>query len=256
MSVYTTEITSDSIPSDNPVHQRLLKGYFAVKPYIKGDLLELGCGEGRGIEEIGVLANSYSAVDKIDEVVQKLATKYPKHRFEQGTFPPIPFPDNSFDTIVSLHVIEHIKDHDLFVKEIYRVLRPGGKALITSPNIKMSLTRNPWHIREYTSENLIALCKKYFSKVEMKGIAGNEKVMKYYKQNKKSVQKITRFDILNLQYRLPATLLRIPYDLLNRMNRNTLKNESDDLVASIHHEDYLVEDDQPTNLDLFCILEK
>ena len=52
MSVFTTEITSDKIPSDNPIHQRLLKAYLLGKSYVKGNLLELGCGEGRGIAEL------------------------------------------------------------------------------------------------------------------------------------------------------------------------------------------------------------
>lgn len=256
MSVYTTEITSDQITSDNPIHQRLLRAYHLAKPYVKGKMLELGCGEGRGIELLAPLAEQYTAIDKIESVIEKLKLNYPSYRFESGHFPPIPFPDNSFDTIVTFQVIEHIQDDELFVKEIQRILRPGGTALITTPNIKMTLTRNPWHIREYTAEQLTALCKKYFDKVEMKGVAGNEKVMEYYERNKASVKKITRFDVLNLQYRLPSSLLRIPYDLLNRMNRNGLEKEVDELVSSIHHEDYPLREQDDQNLDLFVILNK
>ncbi|MEL6561282.1 MAG: SAM-dependent methyltransferase, partial [Bacteroidota bacterium] len=68
MGVYTTEIASDKLVSDNPIHQRLLKAYYAAQPYIKGDLLELGCGEGRGVELLAPLANSYQAMDKIQGV--------------------------------------------------------------------------------------------------------------------------------------------------------------------------------------------
>ncbi|MGB3463655.1 MAG: methyltransferase domain-containing protein, partial [Cyclobacteriaceae bacterium] len=159
-------------------------------------------------------------------------------------------------TIVTFQVIEHVKDDELFIEEIHRVLRPGGLAIITTPNIKMTLTRNPWHVREYTAQELIDLSKKYFDNVEMKGIAGNERVMDYYQQNKESVKKITRFDFLNLQYRLPAPLLRIPYDLMNRLNRNKLKGQDNELVASIRHEDYLLKDRAEDNLDLFVLLRK
>ncbi len=85
------------------------------------------------------------------------------------------------------------------LREIHRVLQPGGLALITTPNRKMSLTRNPWHIREYLPEELAALAAKIFPNVQMKGITGNDKVMAYYEENKRSVKRITRFDILNLQ---------------------------------------------------------
>jgi hypothetical protein len=49
MATYTTEIASDKLVSDNPIHQRLLKAYIAAKPWISGKLLEVGCGEGRGV---------------------------------------------------------------------------------------------------------------------------------------------------------------------------------------------------------------
>ena len=256
MSVYTTEIASDKIPSDNPIHQRLLKAYYAASTYIKGDLLELGCGEGRGVEILAPMANSYIGIDKIKTITEKLATKYPEYQFFDGVFPPFPFEDETFDTIVSFQVIEHVRKDEEFVKEIFRVLKKGGTALLTTPNIKMTLSRNPWHEREYTANQLVELCSNYFSNVEMKGIAGNEKVMKYYEQNKASVHKIMRFDVLNLQYRLPAWMLRIPYDLMNRLNRNKLKDSDDELVRSIHHDDYLLKEKDDSNLDLFCVLNK
>jgi 2-polyprenyl-3-methyl-5-hydroxy-6-metoxy-1,4-benzoquinol methylase len=69
--------------------------------------------------------------------------------------------DNAFDVVVSFQVIEHIRNDRQYIKEIYRVLKPGGKALITTPNIKMSLSRNPWHIREYTAVELSDLSSIY-----------------------------------------------------------------------------------------------
>ena len=257
MATYTTEIASDKIVSDNPIHQRLLKAYYAAMPYVKGDLLEVGCGEGRGIELLSPLSTSYVALDKITDVIEKLSASYKNVSFRQAVVPPFEgIDDNTFDVVVSFQVIEHIKEDIQFLKEIHRVLKPGGKALISTPNIKKTLTRNPWHIREYTADELTKLSKGIFSRVEPKGIAGNEKVMEYYEKNKASVKKITRFDILNLQYRLPASLLRIPYDIMNRVNRNLLQKSNSGLVVDISHEDYLVSDKPDESLDLFYILHK
>ncbi|MEQ8627664.1 class I SAM-dependent methyltransferase [Ekhidna sp.] len=256
MSVYTTEIASDKIPSDNVIHQRLLSAYHQAKPYIKGNLLELGCGEGRGVELLAPLANSYIGIDKIKSVIDNLEQRFPDYKFLSGVFPPFPFEDNSFDTIITFQVIEHVKDDEGFIKEIHRVLKPRGRALITTPNIKMTLSRNPWHEREYTGDELTALCKKYFEKVEMKGIAGNEKVMEYHERNRLSVQRLMRFDIFDLQHRLPAGLLRMPYDILNRMNRNKLKKTGDELVKSITVQDFNLRDQDEQNLDLFCLVTK
>ncbi|MBS1980065.1 MAG: class I SAM-dependent methyltransferase [Bacteroidetes bacterium] len=256
MAVYTTEIASETITSDNPIHQRLLRAYVLAAGWVHGDLLEVGCGEGRGIKLLLPSVSNYSAIDKIASVVEGLEKKYPSVKFKSGNIPPLPYPDNSFDCVVSFQVIEHIVDDHSFLKEISRVLRPNGQAFITTPNRPMSLSRNPWHEREYTSDELANLAKNYFSAVTMKGIAGNEKVMQYYERNKQSVKKLMRWDVLDLQHKLPAAVLRIPYELMNRLNRNKLKASADDLVASIHQEDYILSDQPNQSLDLFLMAKK
>ena len=120
----------------------------------------------------------------------------------------------------------------------------------------MTLTRNPWHIREYTSKELVEISSKYFSNIEIKGISGNSKVIDYYNDNVKSVQKFKRLDFLNLEKYLPNFIYKIPYELLNRYNRNNLKNNNDELVSSISYKDYLLVNDNSNNLDLFLILKK
>ena len=138
MSVYTTEIASDELTSDNPIHQRLLKAYYVAQEMVGGNLLEIGCEEGRGVELLAPKSTAYTAVDKIKEVVVNLSVKHPESKFIQTNIPPLPFEDNIFDSVVSFQVIEHIKDDATYLKEIHRVLKPGGKAYISTPNIKMT----------------------------------------------------------------------------------------------------------------------
>ena len=90
----------------------------------------------------------------------------------------------------------------------------------------------------------------------MKGITGNEKVMAYYEENKKSVERVTRWDFLNLQHRLPASFLKVPYEILNRWNRNKLQAVDTKLVTDINHTDYIVVNDPSTALDLLLIMTK
>jgi len=257
MATYTTEIASDKLVSDNPIHQRLLKAYIAAKPFISGNLLEVGCGEGRGVEQLLPLAASYVGLDKIGEIIEMLQKRFPGVDFRQAVIPPfVGFEANSFDTIVSFQVIEHIPDDKLFLQEIYRMLKPGGKAIISTPNITHTLSRNPWHEREYTPQELIDLAAGIFDSVQANGIGGNEKVWTYHEANRKSVQKIMRFDIFDLQHKLPASILRMPYEILNRMNRNKLHKEQGKTVVDISHEDYLVVEDPMKGLDLFYVLGK
>jgi len=48
---------------------------------------------------------------------------------------PFPFPDNTFDVVTASHCIEHVADTDALLREIQRVLRPGGYTVIATPNL-------------------------------------------------------------------------------------------------------------------------
>ncbi|MDE5622282.1 MAG: class I SAM-dependent methyltransferase, partial [Alistipes sp.] len=170
--------------------------------------------------------------------------------------PPLPFDDGSFDCVISFQVIEHIERDAEFVREIHRVLRPGGRFVVTTPNAPMSLTRNPWHVREYRADELRRLLAGPFRSVETLGVFGNEKVIAYYEQNRRGVERIARFDIFDLQHRLPRRLLQLPYDLLNRLNRRRLLRENTDLTTSIRMEDYRLGPVGDDCFDLFFIAEK
>ncbi len=105
-------------------------------------------------------------------------------------------------------------------------------------------------------EELKNLMNKYFSNVVAKGVFGNEKITNYYLKNKESVRKITRFDIFNLQYRLPRQLLQIPFDVLNKMNRSKLLKQNQSLVSDIVMDDYYIDEADDTCYDLFYIITK
>ncbi|MFC0183928.1 Methyltransferase domain-containing protein [Pseudarcicella hirudinis] len=253
----TTEIASSEIISDNPVHQRLLFPYVEAARMVSGNLLEIGCGTGRGVAVLGNSVTNYTGVDKNEPLMTKLTQEYPDFKFIDMFLPPLKgLEDNSFDFIVTFQVIEHIEDDNEFIKEAHRVLKPGGKLILTTVNRKYSLSRNPWHVREYLAGELKGLILKHFSAIQTKGVHGNEKVMAYYEENKKSVQRITRFDIFNLQYRLPRWMLQIPYDIANRLSRNMLQKTDNKLVTGITYQDYFLNDDAEECLDFFYIATK
>lgn len=256
MSMHTAERVSHLDTSDNYVLQRSIKAYVETANIISGKVLEIGTGSGYGIEIVAPKASKYVTIDKFDthhpgiEAIDNV-------EFIKMEIPPFQgFEDNTFDFVISFQVIEHIQDDGYYVSEIYRVLKPGGKFICTTPNIKTTLSRNPWHIREYTVDELKQLLMKSFDAVDTRGVYGNEKVMEYYNKNKASVDKLMRWDIFNLQYRLPRQLLQIPYDIMNRRNRRKLLQNNNDLTMNIKQDDYFVAEAKDNCLDLFYIAEK
>ena len=253
----TAERSSHLDPSENVIYQRHLIAYKEAAKLISGTVLEIGSGEGYGIMELAPLADNYIAVDKYNTEISDELMKTNNITFIQTEVPPLKeIEDNSIDFVVTFQVIEHIKDDKMFLKEIYRVLKPGGKVILTTPNSMMSLTRNPWHIREYSPEQMGEMLKNSFDNYDLKGVLGNDKVMDYYNKNKESVRKITRFDILNFQYWLPRWLLQIPYDILNRFNRYNLQDDNQGIVNSLVYTDYSISASNTECLDHFCIATK
>ncbi len=256
-SFQTAERHSALVTTDNVLHQRHMIAYHSASQSIGGYVLEVGCGEGYGMELLAPKATKYLAVDKFPTHINPQLPDFKKITFRQMNVPPFDgLDDNLFDYIVSFQVIEHIEDDEFFVRELYRVLKPGGKLILTTPNIQMSLTRNPWHVREYTPTQLKNLVAGIFNQVELKGVFGNAKVMEYYEANKKSVRKFTRLDIFNLQYRLPRRFLQIPYDILNRMNRQKLHKSNTSLSSDVGLIDYFLAEANEQCLDLFIIAQK
>ena len=252
----TAERVSHTDISDNYVFQRSQLAYYEAKKIVSGHVLEIGSGQGYGINIIAAKAQRYVAIDKFSTNIEQ-PKDAPKIEFLNINVPPLTsLDDNSFDFVVSFQVIEHIKKDKELVKEVYRILKPGGKYIVSTPNIKTSLTRNPWHIREYTVQEFEQLLSNPFENVVKKGVFGNDKIMEYYKENKKGVEKITRFDIFNLQYLLPRQLLQIPYDILNRRNRKKILEGNNDLVSNIKMDDYYMAEANDTCFDLFYIAEK
>lgn len=239
--------------SDNFVYQRSRLAYVEASKLVSGRVLEIGTGTGYGVDIIAPNAAEFVTLDKYrSSSVDSLPVNV---RFVEAKVPPLPFENETFDYVVSFQVIEHIKRDKLFVEEVMRVLRPGGKFIVSTPNRHMSLTRNPWHVREYTADELRRLLSA-FSNIEQLGVAGNERVWDYYRHNAESVHRIMRFDVLRMQWWLPRWVLQIPYDVMNRLNRRRLHSQNRELTESIKMSDYRLQNVDNKCFDLFYIATK
>jgi SAM-dependent methyltransferase len=87
----------------------------------------------------------------------------------------LPFPRESFDVIVSIETIEHLRNQNAFLEDCRRVLRHGGKILVSTPNRLLASPQSetplcPYHTREFTVDDFRELLNSYFCKVTIYGM--------------------------------------------------------------------------------------
>ena len=133
------------------------------------DVLDAGCGVGYGTAVL-VRAGARRAVGLDvgpEAVLDARARAGDVAEFVLGDLQELPFPDASFDLITCFEAIEHVQDAERALDELRRVLRDDGTLLISSPNRGVYLPGNPWHVHEFTPQELREALHRRFSHVEL-----------------------------------------------------------------------------------------
>jgi ubiquinone/menaquinone biosynthesis C-methylase UbiE len=135
-------------------------------------VLDIASGEGYGSNLLSYRAKSVVGVDISSEAVDHANAKYKKPNldFVTGSTSKIPLADASVEVVISFETIEHHDEHQLMMREIKRVLTPGGLLLISSPeknNYKFREADNPYHIKELTLDEFEALLKEKFKQYKI-----------------------------------------------------------------------------------------
>jgi ubiquinone/menaquinone biosynthesis C-methylase UbiE len=142
---------------------------YAVSRLLPGmKVLDIACGAGYGTAMLLRHGCDVTGVDYGDDLWQQARRIWGHEGFVKGNALELPFEGASFDGVVSFETIEHVVDGDRFLREMHRVLRPGGIFICSTPNIHYT-AHPPYHAKEYEPEEFYFLIRQRFVQVECYG---------------------------------------------------------------------------------------
>lgn len=134
---------------------------------LNGVLLDFGCGS-KPYEKLFINVKNYIGVDL------KIEGREENHQYVDKFYDgkTIPYEDDTFDSLLSTEVLEHVFNIEEVLKEMNRVLKKGGKALITTP-FMWEEHEMPYDFARYTTPALIYLYEKNGFKIIHHEKSGN-----------------------------------------------------------------------------------
>jgi 2-polyprenyl-3-methyl-5-hydroxy-6-metoxy-1,4-benzoquinol methylase len=148
---------------------------FALNACKDKRVLDIASGEGFGSFILAQCAKKVTGVDVDEAAVKNANDIYSSSNLEflRGSCQKIPLGDSSVDVVISFETLEHIVEHDDFLKEIKRVLCPDGILIMSTPDTDIysngQPTENPYHLKELTLTEYESLIKTYFKNTHMFG---------------------------------------------------------------------------------------
>ncbi len=101
-----------------------------------GKVLDIGCGPAVMTKEIIDLGWTYDGIDISDSMIREAQKQFlnPKAHFSVGNVNKLNTPDNTYDAIIAMGLVEYLEDDERAILEMKRVLKPSGRVLISLPN--------------------------------------------------------------------------------------------------------------------------
>ncbi len=140
----------------------LLTRYHLARQYSQGkDVLEVACGTGQGLGYMAQVANTVTGGDIDEKNVSTAKAHYqsrPQIKIDILDAHQLQFPDKSFDLILIYEALYYLERPQAFLDEVKRVLRQGGKLIISSVN------------KQWKDFNPSPFSTRYFSAMELKNL--------------------------------------------------------------------------------------
>ena len=184
------------------------------------DVLDVGVGSGHIAHYLSAVAKSVTGVNICDE--REVTTGY---RYVEVTGPELPFPDNSFNVVVSNQVIEHMTCQTEHLAEIQRVLKPDGifylampnKYSVIEPHFKMPFLS--WMPRSFANMLTMKLCKREWDVYPLDYFTARSMIRGLYSFSDKTIDVIKnpnayKLDVAKWMHFILRRIPRIVYYLL------------------------------------------
>ncbi len=132
-------------------------------------ILDVGCGDGVALWLLSkrLPHAKLSGVEPVPEALAVAKMMIPKADVRQSSADSLPFPDASFDIVISSDVIEHVENPDTMLKEIHRVAKGGASIIVGTPVRHSKFPLDPNHVQEFFIEDYLDLTKHHFPTVEV-----------------------------------------------------------------------------------------
>ncbi len=190
-------------------------------------VLDAGCGAGYGTALLAEVAVSVVGIDRAEAVaLARAAHAAPNLEYRPFDLERLAALGERFDLVVSFQVIEHLPDPVGFLGALDACRAPGGTLVVTTPNRLMTVSENPYHLREWTAPELLALAVPVVRDVRVLGVHGSAAVLAWERARGEAVRRWLRWDPLGLRRLLPAALVQWAFPRLARLVRRRVQTEA------------------------------
>ncbi|AIY40063.1 Methyltransferase type 11 [Collimonas arenae] len=251
----------DSSIEDYVIYAMHIATYNFAEKFTKDKrVLDYGCGSGYGSARISRNAIHVDAVDVAEDAIAYAQEHYAAYNIAFHCCAPdsrLPFPDQSFDTVLSFQVFEHIQKTAHYLLEIRRVLKPGGQLILVTPDRSTRLLPwqapwNRWHIREYSTSSLKKSLEPIFQEVDILHMSGRKDVIEI------ELSRCAKIKWITLPFTLPFVPRFLRMKLLNVIHALKKKRQPAGVKKQFNFDDTditITQNAQPS-LNLVAVVRK
>lgn len=108
------------------------------------DVCDVGCGEGRFSRMLAERGARITGIEPTRSLLEEARRRHPEGRYLESGAENMPLPSDAFDLVVSYLVLIDIEDYRAAVREMARIVRPGGRVLVANMNSFCTTRPYPW----------------------------------------------------------------------------------------------------------------